>query len=115
MIAKPGHRFAVRVRFADEAQPRWLTEARDIVISICSVEPPLAVCYRERSVAETMLAKIGQPWSPSPAEPPTIVEVNVVKQLELRTVDILDELASIKEELAQTCTYPSKEQSDAGH
>lgn len=114
MIAKPGHKFAVRMRFADEEAPRWLTHTRDVVISVHGHCPPLAICHRDDAIAQIELKRIGMPWSQPLVEEPHVVELDVTVQLHEHAAKLRGDLASLDEELALTYTYPRKEQSDAG-
>lgn len=76
--------------------------------------PPLAICHQDDAVAQVELERIGIPWSLPLAEEPHVVELDVTVQLHEHAAKLRGELASLDEELAQTYTYPSKEQSDAG-
>lgn len=113
MIAKPGYRFAVRIRFADEDHPRFVYLTSDGNVGTHR-HVSLRISSRHSEHAERVLREAGTPWSLPLAEEPHVVELDVTAQLHERAAKLRGELASLDEELALTYTYPRKEQSNAG-
>lgn len=113
MIAKPGHRFAVRIRFADEDHQRFVYLTPDGNVGTRR-HVSLRISSRHSEHAEHVLREAGTPWSQPLVEEPHVVELDVTAQLHEHAAKLRGELASLDEELALTYTYPCKEQSDAG-
>lgn len=102
MIAKPGHRFAVQIRFADEDFPRFLYVAQSSNVGTRRASPtiPLSACHQHREMADAVMQWCGSPWSLPLAEPPHIVEVDARAELWEQLREMQRATAELEKELA---------------
>ena len=90
-------RFALRLKFHNEAEPRFVYELDDHRVGTVS-RLKLSVTFERRDDAERARARVGRPWNGT-YDGPDVVEVDVTDLLRARRSALLEEIKAIDAEL----------------
>lgn len=90
-------RLALRLKFHDEAEPRYVYELDDHRVGTVA-RLKLSVTFERRDDAERVRARVGRPWNGT-YDGPDVVEVDVTDLLRARRRALVDEIEAIDAEL----------------